>query len=77
LRLAVVYGNTVSWSLMAADYHVRMPAKTNKLKLAANIWACNFFGNVIPEVMGTALMTAVAADSATLLMPITVAASVG
>lgn len=39
-----------------------MPENTNKWKLATAIWAGNFFGCSIPEVLGAAFMTAVASD---------------
>ncbi|KAK3936011.1 permease for cytosine/purines, uracil, thiamine, allantoin-domain-containing protein [Diplogelasinospora grovesii] len=60
--IAVTFGFIAGWASMAADYHVRMPVNTNKFKLTASIWAGNFIGIVIPELLGAALMTAVAKD---------------
>lgn len=60
--IAVTFGFAASWAPMAADYHVRMPANTNKFKLTASIWAGNFIGIAVPELLGAALMTAIAAD---------------
>jgi NCS1 nucleoside transporter family len=62
--IAVIYGFVAAWAGSAADYNVRMPVSTNKVRLATSIWAGNFFGCVICEVLGAAFMTAVAADPA-------------
>ncbi|EXJ90193.1 hypothetical protein A1O1_03292 [Capronia coronata CBS 617.96] len=60
--IAVIYGFVAGWAQSAADYNVRMPVRTNKRNLIFSIWAGNFFGCSIPEVLGAAYMTAVAAD---------------
>jgi NCS1 nucleoside transporter family len=62
--IATTYGFVIGWAGLAADYNVRMPVDVNRNKLTATIWAGNFFGTVIPEVIGAAFMTAVAADPA-------------
>ncbi|KIW11623.1 hypothetical protein PV08_10925 [Exophiala spinifera] len=60
--VAVLYGFVAGWAQSAADYNVRMPVNTNKRKLILSIWAGNFLGCAIPEILGAAYMTAVAAD---------------
>ncbi|KIW43858.1 uncharacterized protein PV06_04917 [Exophiala oligosperma] len=60
--IAVLYGFVGGWAQTSADYNVRMPVKTDKTKLILSIWAGNFFGCSIPEILGAAFMTAVAAD---------------
>ena len=62
--IAVIYGFIAAWASAAPDYNVRMPVTINKFKLAASIWAGNFLGCTIPEILGAAFMTAVAADPA-------------
>lgn len=60
--VAVLYGFIAGWSQLSADYNVRMPVNTNKLRLTMSIWAGCFLGTCIPEILGAAFMTAVAAD---------------
>lgn len=62
--IAVIYGFVAGWATAAADYNVRMPVNTNRFKLIVSIWAGNFFGCTIPEVLGAAFMTSVAAHPA-------------
>ncbi|OKL64483.1 hypothetical protein UA08_00879 [Talaromyces atroroseus] len=62
--IAVTYGFVIGWAGLAADYNVRRPANIDKKKLTIIIWAGNFIGTIIPEVLGAAFMTAVAADPA-------------
>jgi len=60
--IAVIYGFVGGWAQSAADYNVRMPVTTSMPKLILSIWAGNFFGCAIPEILGAAYMTAAAAD---------------
>ncbi|KAK5198071.1 hypothetical protein LTR92_002316 [Exophiala xenobiotica] len=60
--IAIVYGFVAGWAQSVADYNVRMPVNTSKVKLSLSIWAGNFLGCSIPELLGAAFMTAVAAD---------------
>ena len=60
--IASVYGFVIGWAASAADYNVRMPVDVSKRRLTLSIWAGNFLGCTIPELLGAAFMTAVARD---------------
>lgn len=60
--IATIYGFVVAWASSAADYNVRMPVDISKWKLTVSIWAGNFFGCTITELLGAAFMTTVAKD---------------
>ncbi|KAI5302619.1 hypothetical protein KEM55_000987, partial [Ascosphaera atra] len=57
--MGTLYSFLIGWAASAADYYVRQPVNTNKVKLAGSIWAGNFLGASITEILGAAFMTAV------------------
>ncbi|KAI9729696.1 MAG: hypothetical protein M1834_006646 [Cirrosporium novae-zelandiae] len=61
--LATVYGFVAGWAINVADYNVRMPENTSKWKLVTTIWAGNFLGAGLTELLGAAFMSATAADA--------------
>lgn len=62
--MGTLYSFLIAWAGTAADYYVRLPENTNKVKLGSSIWAGNFFGACVTQILGAAFMTAVNNEAA-------------